>query len=683
MLHMASTKEKMAKSGNPSEDEGSSKLKRAEVAKAIFCTFSLVLAIAATAVILNIALNAKETAATQFGVGISLIPLKINTSAPVQNMTAAVNGTNVSVGLPVVYNITGLSQDIHNTTESNNDTVLVNITMGLPDGWKKITNIRFNESGVVKNATLVGDQIIFEANLTAENVTMLFDAVPPTLSKIEAPINSTTIVQNLTVESENSFVNASVSVEVNTSYKFFVLYWFNGTDFVDKTEEFNLRVVDGVATFDSFHTSTVLFRLEGTICQESWSCSGWSSSPSCGTRTCTDATNCGTTNTKPAESLACTTTPAATGGGGGGGGSGVKNLSAAGAGAAAKGEGGPVFSVDKAQIRERVSPGELKKDSFTITNIGKEKIALSIQISGVSNIVSLDTSYIELKPGASHTVGLLIVAEKSAVQGVHTGIITVSYGGVEKRVSVIVEVEPPKSLFDIIVTVNPSTKTVLAGNTVIADISLFNLVGSGKFDVIVRYGIIDYNDKLLIEKRQTVAVETRAGIIGTMDVPRDSKPGTYSFFAATEINGADIGLGSDTFEVINPVEFSLKEGISASNVMFVLVVALLVITLALVIFSAAEFIAHHFPHSHIGREMGAERAIARHATKAAAEGAIPDEKPASQAELEKKLRTLEAAFDEGMISVRAYIEDKVKIQDELKKNQENGATISLNKKAVS
>lgn len=662
MLLMASTKEKR-RSENPSEEGGSSKLKRTEVAKAIFCTFSLVLAIVAASVILNIALNAKETSATQFGVGISLLPLKINASAPVQNMTAVVNGTNVSVGLPVVYNITGLSQEVYNTTDSENDTLLVNITMDLPEGWKKITNVRFNESGVIKNATLAGDKIIFEANLTAENVTMLFDAVPPTLSKIEAPVNSTTIQQNLTVESENSFVNVSVSVEVNTSYKFFVLYWFNGTEFVDKTTEFNLMVVDGVATFDSFHTSTVLFRLEGTICQESWSCSGWSDSTGCGTRTCTDSSNCGTTNTKPAESLACTTTPATTGGGGGGGGSGVKKTPAA-----AKVEGRPIFSLDKAQIIERVRPGELKKDFFTITNTGKEKIALGIQLSGVNDIVSLDTSYIELGPGASHTVGLLIITEKNATPRIHNGLVSIRYGEIEKDINVLIEIEPPKNLFDVIVTVNPSTKTVLAGNTVLADISLFNLLGSGKFDTVVRYGLISYDDKLVIEKRQTVAVETRAGIIGNMDVPRDSKPGTYSFFAEADINGTTIGVGSDTFDVVSPVEFSTKEGISTSNVMFVLVIALLVTTLALIFFSAAEFITHHLPHSHTDRKMGAERVPAGKA----AEEAIPDEKPASQAELEKKLRALEAAFDDGTISVRAYIEDKARIINELNKIRRMG-----------
>ncbi len=619
---------------------------------------AVVLAFLLIAVMAVVALNAssEKANAASLGVGIVISPVRIEERAPVQNMTPWVNGTNISVALPLFfYNTTGVA----------------NVTIDLPSSWRKITNVKVNESGVIKNVTVVGSQLTWEANRSATNITLVFDAAPPSLDKVDKFLNTTFTQTNLTIDSDNSFINASASVEVNASYSFYTLYWYNSSHYVDKTVEFNLRVASGTATWDSFNTSTVLFMLEGSnSCTESWSCSGWSKTPDCGTRTCTDANHCGTTVSKPVESAACLLTPGPitqSGGGGGGGGGQIVSKEAA-----AGGVGQQQLHVDKEQIRARVMPGELKKEFFTITNAGREKLSLKIQISGVSNIVSLDTSYVELEPGASHTVGLLIVAEKSAVQGVHTGIITISYGGVEKRVSVIVEVEPPKSLFDIIVTVNPSTKTVLAGNTVIADISLFNLVGSGKFDVTVRYGIINYNDKLVIEKQQTVAVETRAGIIGTMDVPRDSKPGTYSFFAAAEINGAAIGLGSDTFEVINPVEFSLKEGISASNVMFVLVVALLVITLALIIFSAAEFIAHHFPHSHIGREMGAERAIARQATKAAAEGAIPDEKPASQAELEKKLRTLEAAFDEGMISVKAYIEDKVRIIDELKKIRGTG-----------
>ncbi|OGF73656.1 hypothetical protein A3J56_00110 [Candidatus Giovannonibacteria bacterium RIFCSPHIGHO2_02_FULL_46_20] len=50
-----------------------------------------------------------------------------------------------------------------------------------------------------------------------------------------------------------------------------------------------------------------------TPCTESWSCGGWSSCiNSAQTRTCADANNCGTTNSKPPLNQSCTPTPVST-----------------------------------------------------------------------------------------------------------------------------------------------------------------------------------------------------------------------------------------------------------------------------------------------------------------------------------------------------------------------------------
>ncbi len=703
MWHTASGKgESVANKPNHSEPEGSSKLKSSQAATAIFRAFSIFLAIVAAAAILNIALNAKETAAAGFGFGIRIPPLKINTTAPTQNMTAVINGSDVAVNLPVLYNTTGLSNTVFNNTESDNSTVLVNVTLSLPEGWKKISNIRFNESGVIKNATLVAGEIKFEANLSATNVTMLFDADPPTITKIEALINITAVQHNLTVESENAFKNVSVSVEVNTSYRDFVLYWFNSTEFVDKSIEYNLRVVGGVATFDSFHTSIVLFRLEGALCPESWSCSAWSDSPNCGTRTCTDSNACGTTNSKPAESLTCPTPDlpspgSGSGGGGGGGGGGVvaKETKAANA-SSQKAEQGSnaqqednqkesqvaASSADK-PVNIFVKPGEIKKTPIRLTNTGKGKERLTIDIQTLNKIktlgASLDKSYIELGPGESKTLTLSVLVDKDAQPGLYSGEIVITGGeGPDKIINVIIQVSPLKELFDTLVTVNPKTKLVYPGASVVSNLELFNLGGSGRFDVQVIYGIKDFSDNLIASKQQTVAVETRASLTGVLEIPNDAKPGQYYVFAVVVKDKSTVGVGSDTFEVQSTLQVGKQAPIEA-NGLFMIIAALIFIILLLTLISLAEIISHHVPHRHaftvgppqsgarkqepaILRTISAIMPGAPNAGKAWPEAKLPG----SMADAQKRLDTLEKSFEESSISVKQYIDEKVKINRELK-----------------
>ncbi|PIZ89410.1 MAG: hypothetical protein COX89_01730, partial [Candidatus Nealsonbacteria bacterium CG_4_10_14_0_2_um_filter_37_10] len=96
--------------------------------------------------------------------------------------------------------------------------------------------------------------------------------------------------KHLTIASPNSFVNVSVNISVNESYRYWKLWWFNGSEWIDKTVEYNLSVVNGIAIFSGFSTSNQSFEIEGSDdCLEVWSCTDWSSCNNVQTRTCRDS----------------------------------------------------------------------------------------------------------------------------------------------------------------------------------------------------------------------------------------------------------------------------------------------------------------------------------------------------------------------------------------------------------
>lgn len=94
---------------------------------------------------------------------------------------------------------------------------------------------------------------------------------------------------------------------------------FSDPLFIDAAAgNFHLRTSSPARGLGTNGTDAGAFQFDGSTppCTENWSCGDWSTcADGLQTRTCTDANNCGTTNGRPASSLACvmpdTTSPAA------------------------------------------------------------------------------------------------------------------------------------------------------------------------------------------------------------------------------------------------------------------------------------------------------------------------------------------------------------------------------------
>ncbi len=195
-----------------------------------------------------------------------------------------------------------------------------------------------------------------------------------------------------------------------------------------------------------------------------------------------------------------TSVPAPVGGGGGGGGAG-------------EGGGGiaPVkkkvvltkFSVSRSDIKVNLGFERSVSESITVTNQGEEKVAFSVAENGLDTVLTLPVTSFELAPGQSFTVPLYFFGKEL---GVFVGSIIISANGIEKSVSVIVEVESQEILFDVKMDV-ASTDTILdKGENVKAQITLLNIVRK-EADVIVAYFVKDITGKSVYERSETFAVK--------------------------------------------------------------------------------------------------------------------------------------------------------------------------------
>jgi hypothetical protein len=84
------------------------------------------------------------------------------------------------------------------------------------------------------------------------------------------------------------------------------------------------------------------------------------------------------------------------------------------------------------------------------------------------------------------------------------------------------------SLFDIIIEIPENYKSIKAGSELLSNIKLVNIGSQGRIDVSLDYEITSPDEKSILKKKETVAVETQANFVRIFDISKDSPPGKYA-----------------------------------------------------------------------------------------------------------------------------------------------------------
>lgn len=106
------------------------------------------------------------------------------------------------------------------------------------------------------------------------------------------------------------------------------------------------------------------------------------------------------------------------------------------------------------------------------------------------------------------------------------------------------------SLFDISITIPENYKKIEAGTELLASIKLVNLGSAGRIDVFLDCEIKDSSQKTMLEKKETVAVETQANFVRTFAIPPNSPPGEYVLHVKMIYADGKEAAADHSFEVI-------------------------------------------------------------------------------------------------------------------------------------
>ncbi len=310
----------------------------------------------------------------------------------------------------------------------------------------------------------------------------------------------------------------------------------------------------------------------------------------------------------------------------------------------------PGFTLNKNSLKVVLRQGEQKEDSFEIRNTGNTILDISTDLKSLKKFLfspTQDTLKNTLNPAESESVDLVFGADEEMKPDVYSGEISVKSGELEKIINTIIEVESAKPLFDVDVQVLPEFKSLYPGDEITIQVSLFNVRGFGRVDVLIEYSIRDFKGNVIAAEEETVAVETQAKFVRQLLVPSDLKPGTY--ISAVKVTfGDSVGTSSDLFEV-------KAKTIKLYPTLLKNYKPYLFVGIAFAVLVAFFLIRYEFNPR--------KRYVP--VTKEGAKKVIRSE--AKMQKLGKELRAIEGAYKSGFISKQTYLKDKIRVEKELKK----------------
>ena len=214
------------------------------------------------------------------------------------------------------------------------------------------------------------------------------------------------------------------------------------------------------------------------------------------------------------------------------------------------------FDVDQILLKVLVRSSEFIEKELRVMNTGQDPSVFSLEVSGLQDLVKLDSSSFRLKPGQTKIITLnfssVMPQEKIEQEpGIYIGKLLTKSEKATKEIPIVVEIETKNVLFDMNLNPVAIERKVKQGADTTIEVRLFNLESIESVNVDVEYFVKDVNGNTIMTESETVVVKTQASFFKTISIPKKLKPGPYIFAGKAKF-GKSAGTSSYLFEVIGP-----------------------------------------------------------------------------------------------------------------------------------
>ena len=230
----------------------------------------------------------------------------------------------------------------------------------------------------------------------------------------------------------------------------------------------------------------------------------------------------------------------------------------------------PDFSIDEDLISVKIKQGETKDQFLVITNEDNIVLNFVVELKGLEDFVSIAESSFSLDPGKSKSIILSFFVDEDAEINIHTGNILVKTFGVEKKVSVVLEIVEKSSLFDL--EIRLLFDVLSKSEKLDSVIRITDVAGRGEVSVLLEYFIKDFDDFEIKLTEETIEVDGILEIERKFSIPDILDVGEYVFY---------VKLTQEDNVVVSSQSFILKEKIFFYRYIILFLVFLLLVFLVL------------------------------------------------------------------------------------------------------
>ncbi|MCP6727611.1 MAG: hypothetical protein KJI69_06390, partial [Patescibacteria group bacterium] len=133
-------------------------------------------------------------------------------------------------------------------------------------------------------------------------------------------------------------------------------------------------------------------------------------------------------------------------------------------------------------------------------------------------------------------------------------------------------------LFDIFLTISKQYQKICSGQKIKANIELENYGKIELLDAFMTYWIVDSNNTLIAEVKDTRAVEDQIKFNAEIKIPEQTTPGTYRLYAQINYAENKTALAGESFEITQGTYCKLYSIAIKYVIIIILSIAILIIT---------------------------------------------------------------------------------------------------------
>lgn len=128
------------------------------------------------------------------------------------------------------------------------------------------------------------------------------------------------------------------------------------------------------------------------------------------------------------------------------------------------------------------------------------------------------------------------------------------------------------------VSIHDNYKEVLAGNDIWFTIKIANLGNIWRGDISLNYWISDDKNSIVLENKETTAVQTQASFVRTFNIPNDANPGKYKINVKMDYGGSEEVIAGTSFSVVEKQIDSRIYYLTAVLAVFILVLIIFILS---------------------------------------------------------------------------------------------------------